>query len=189
MTVIQIDKEAIQNSSKRLFIGFALPETITEQVCELRATHLSTISGKPVSTNNLHITLSFLGSLDKKQQELIIKKLDFSTHAYINMSTEHFAHFNQAQIIYLGVEKQPKLLSLHSQLRQQLEQCEILTENRQYRPHISLLRKAKQTQIPLAQPNKITWQAKEIHLYQSKTVNNEVEYHIIHTWPLSTNSS
>ncbi len=189
MTATLIKTEVRKETSKRLFIGLALPEPIAQQVQELRSNHLNDIPAKVINTSNFHITLAFLGSVNKQQEEQIRLNLDFSSHTQVSIHTRHFDYFKQAQIIYLAIAQHPSLLSLHKHLHQQLKQCAIITESRQYRPHISLFKKAKQTHVFSVIPKKITWQAKEIHLYQSKTVNNKVEYHIIHTWLLSDGAS
>lgn len=122
----------------RLFISIDLPVDVRRQICErLEAVHSAEL--KPVSGDQLHITLAFLGTQPLNELERIEQAL---ASLAIPRLTIHCGgvHSFRSGAIWLAVKPTPELLRFQKQLCRLLMQTGVKLESRRYIPHITLLR-------------------------------------------------
>lgn len=167
---------------------------------------------KIISQQNFHITLAFLGVINNKQQNDIAKIIsekhgdikqrlsNFLQGSYTNtnalkLTLSQLGHFNKAQVLHLMPATSPDWLSyLEKVITEICQQSDILLENRAYKPHLSLYRKAK-TPLALPEPLLLNTQLpngfcyqlsiKSFSLYHSYSNSSGVIYLPIHTWKLN----
>ncbi len=168
---------------KRLF--FALwPHDVTRQQITQLIGRLSDDNLKKVRPENLHITLSFLGNVDSEtEQQLIERTARIDASAFtITFTQLHF--WRKPKILCLLSQQPPPLsmLFLVQQLAEIGEICGLKTEDRPYKPHITLARKARRA-YPL-QFKPIVWSAESFCLVESTSTVNGVSYRVLHTWKL-----
>jgi 2'-5' RNA ligase len=167
--------------SSRLF--FALwPDDQTRQK-QARLNKFIEVKGfRPVQPQNLHVTLVFLGHVDAAS-ELLIK------HSVIGISASPFVlTFDQ-----LSYWSRPKVLCLTcSQLVDEVEMLVaalnmevasfgLQTENRPYKPHITLARHAQY--LPDINFEPIVWRAESFCLVESCSEQGGVSYKVRQQWP------
>lgn len=131
--------------------------------------------------DDYHITLKFIGDCEFKQTLLIKERLKALAPKVspFNLAIEGLGTFDNnvcSKILWAGVQGElHSLLQLHQQIDAAMEQTGIDTEKNAYRPHITLARnhldgvitKEQLEMAPTIKEQMLTWQAKEIVLYQT----------------------
>lgn len=124
----------------RLFVGIALPPEL-----KLR---LSTLTGglpgaKWVDTGNLHLTLRFIGEIDEGLAADIDEALlQIRAHAFdLELAgVGQFGAGEKTRSLWVGVERNERLLQLHDKVEHALTRVGIAPEMRKYSPHVTLAR-------------------------------------------------
>ncbi len=137
----------------RLFVGLALPDTHRQQLEALQ----NGISGaRWVASQNLHITLRFIGEVDENVAEDIATALDVVRAVPMDVTLKNIGTFGRPpHALWVGVEDEPKgaLANLHATIDGVLVRAiGLKPEGRKYIPHVTLARfgKAATTQSHLS---------------------------------------
>lgn len=131
----------------RLFFGLSLPQeirAITDR-CALQAQQM--IPGRYALSENHHITLAFLGEVEKerlKDARDVLASCVAGFPAPV-LTLDGFAHFGKASngILILRVRSEPALDALHDQLVCALREAELPADPGPFSPHITLARHAQ----------------------------------------------
>lgn len=164
---------------KRLF--FALwPDQTTRQQCQ-EITQSLRGQGKPVVVSHLHATLVFLGSIDPARQLAITKAANTIDIQAMHLIFNRLSFWKKPAVVCLVAERvDPAVSSLVAQLSTSAGQLGIPIDGRTYKPHITLLRKAR-SDVNL-DFNPIQWQADSFCLVESCSTQTGVEYRVIERW-------
>ncbi|WP_394201221.1 RNA 2',3'-cyclic phosphodiesterase [Shewanella waksmanii] len=171
---------------KRIFLGFALNQQ-QQQDC-LKIQQAIWASNKPVKAQNLHLTVLFIGQLNALQLNKLSQYLDEQTSqqqfARFDIEFDRLIHWQKPQIIALGARLcPPALLHIHQSLGQFATSIASPVANQRYLPHITLFRKAKQHVAYAVNP--VVLQPACLHLFESKSTPNGVEYISLANWDLT----
>ena len=139
----------------------------------------------PVSAENLHLTLLFLGNQPMSQIPLLSQQaervVDAQATAPFAIQLDHLGLFAKAKVAWMAPSQPPEpLLRLEAELRAALAAVGIGVEDRPYRPHVTLLRKA--TRLLAGTVTPITLQATALHLYESRSTPDGVRYIQLASW-------
>ncbi|WP_166839957.1 RNA 2',3'-cyclic phosphodiesterase [Rheinheimera pleomorphica] len=163
---------------QRLFFSLKFSPAQQQQLLPYQQQALSVCPGaKAVASDNLHLTLFFLGQVDSEQrQRLINYAAQINTPAF-QLQLDHLGCFAKPKIVYLAPSQIPDALL---QLQQQVAQCckaEGFNDiHDKYRPHITLARHAA-CDAALQQPvAPLTLQVSEFALYQSAQFDGRLQY-------------
>lgn len=125
----------------RLFIAIQLDENIKNALIaaqdELRQRRFK---GRYTNINNMHLTLAFIGEYNDSDKVLnAMEQVQFTPFAltlggYIG---------NFGELLWAGVEKNPRLDKYVKQLRHALSDSRIPFDRKRFNPHITLLRNSK----------------------------------------------
>lgn len=141
---------------------------------------------KLVKKSNLHITLEFLGEVSDKDQEELIEKLNKLNHEPFDIELTRVGWWLKPQILWIGTTQIPKpLLTLVKSIRKCVKQQGLKTDQREYKPHVTIARKVKQIIVP-KETFHVPWKVDSFALVVSKSTNNGVEYCVIQEWALTT---
>jgi RNA 2',3'-cyclic 3'-phosphodiesterase len=124
----------------RLFVALSLPADLRGRLCELN-------SGLPgarwVAPESLHLTLRFIGEVDRHDAEDIDAALAglrcrrfFLTLAGLG----EFGDERRLRSVWVGVEPNPELDHLQSKVEQALQRAGQPPEKRKFKPHVTLAR-------------------------------------------------
>ena len=180
------DKNA-RKSSKTVRLFFALwPDKLIRKQIVARSKSLELErKGRQMQSFNLHITLHFIGNTTLenlhclKQQAASVKSSPFS------IELDQFGSFKKPGIVWLGCTKIPaELHRLHRKLGQHIKHCDYEPDKRQYRPHITLYRKARLAEQDTT-PEPVIWTVDSFSLIRSEPVREGVIYREIQRYPLS----
>ncbi len=129
---------------KRIFI--ALKVEAEETLLKMLSVFKSGLGNdiiKWTSTENIHITLAFLGDTDEKLIEPISSMLNekckgFGKFELIIKGSGVFRNFNDPRIIWVGIEPSDKLMHLNEVIINGLKGMNIKLENRPFNPHLTI---------------------------------------------------
>lgn len=169
-------------TDKRVFLGFSLTPLQTRQVEAIQ--QQLPLSVRRVPSDNLHMTLAFLGHASSATIEALISSIDALEKSCFTVTLNHIEHWQKPKILCLkGTASDPKLVALANAGQLIAQQLKLHQSEHDYNPHITLSRKAKAAVSNIVfEP--MVLQPKALHLFQSYTGKNGVEYPILHTWQL-----
>lgn len=124
----------------RIFAGFALPPAITGPL-------LALMGGIPgarwQSAEQLHLTLRFIGEVDRRMAEDVALALGQVSAAPITVALAGVGQFDsrgRPNAVWAGVRPPEALAALHRKIDQALVRCGLPREGRAYLPHVTLAR-------------------------------------------------
>lgn len=142
----------------RIFIAVRLPDDVIQKITRIAQYFQSQLPEgalKWVETENLHLTLRFLGEIPEATIEKIQPVLAqvAAGQGPFMLSVEGLGMYpsaNQPRTIWLGVQGAKPVKSLHAQLEQSLEKIGIDKETRPFHPHLTLARIRERTSREVA---------------------------------------
>ena len=142
----------------------------------------------PVSAENLHLTLLFLGNQPMSQIPLLSQQasqvVDALAIAPFAIQLDHLGLFAKARVAWIAPSQPPEpLLQLETRLRAALTAVGIGVEERPYRPHVTLLRKCQAATTAEVSPVELC--ANALHLYESRSTPDGVRYLQLASWPFT----
>ncbi|MFB9937575.1 RNA 2',3'-cyclic phosphodiesterase [Shewanella indica] len=175
---------------KRLFLGFspAAAERASllklQQACE-QAYEPSAPGLKKVTEANLHLTLAFLGQVTAEQLGDLLAAIPGLPLKRFRLRLEHLCFWPGPKILCLaGIAEDPALMALAKAAQQLATNLELHSSEYDYRPHITLMRRANN--LPeLEDVPTLNLTPSELQLYESLSTPTGVEYQILASWPLS----
>lgn len=169
---------------QRLFIALWPDSVVRHHLVELQ-NDLPQNNGQRVKSDNLHMTLLFLGATTAAQRECLEQRLDHFVAAPFTLSFTEFGYLRKPQVVWVGGETPPALLSLVRQMRDAATQCKFTIDSRPFQNHLTLCRKVKpkQPMFP-AMTTPIVWDVRDYALVESFTEATGVQYRVLRTWPL-----
>ena len=125
---------------KRLFLALRLDNSTRALLSGLGA---QVPGAHPVSEEQLHLTLRFIGEVDGATFRDIREGLWGLPAPPVVLSISGVGHFpprGKPRILWAGVEPSAELASLRNKVNHILRECGISPEERKYHPHITLAR-------------------------------------------------
>ena len=124
----------------RLFVGITLPPDIRLVLGML----CSGISGaRWVNTENMHMTLRFIGETDGRGASDLNMALDDIQMPAFNIAffgIGHFSNKSRLRAIWAGVEANEALLQLQAKVQKAALRAGFKPEGRKFKPHVTLAR-------------------------------------------------
>jgi len=147
---------------------------------------LRSCHGRQIAASNWHITLVFLGAVDRPGLDCLQTVADRSVGQAFELRLDHLAYWPRPKIIFLAPTEIPQaLIHLQADLSRSLATaCGYQPEIRPYRPHLSLIRKAQQGPAQ-ARVEPVEWPVTSFALVHSVTHAAGAEYRVLKQWPLA----
>ena len=165
---------------KKLF--FALwPDAAIRQQCGYV---IAKISGNcaPVALKNIHATLLFLGQINQEQETAIIAAATSIPMSSLSLCFDQLSFWKKPGIQCLTCRDfDQEVVILSEQLAAIAKHYAVAVDDRPFKPHITLARKAKQTEVIEFEP--IIWQTQAFCLVESCSLSGGVEYRLLKRWP------
>lgn len=124
----------------RLFIAIELPDDIKRLLNRLRCL---VTGARWVPVEQVHLTLAFLGEVEDGTLKLLTNELATIHVPCFDIrfgGTGCFPNRGQPHVLWVGLEPEPLLSSLATQVRTSVVACGIPLEERPFSPHITLAR-------------------------------------------------
>ena len=140
---------------------------------------------KHVKKSNLHITLEFLGEVSDQDKEELIEKINKIKNESFDIELTRTGFWKKPQILWIGTTQIPEsLIKLVKLIKKCVKQQGLKTDQREYKPHVTIARKVKQVIVP-KETFYIPWHVDNFALVVSNSTNDGVEYGVIKDWPLT----
>ena len=180
----------------RLFVALEIPPAVRESLGEFLAA-LRALSPQPrwVRTDNLHITLKFIGEVQPEKLGDIRAALS-AVHSNRSVTLDFrgvgfFPNEKRPRVFWAGIEASANLARLAGDIDSALEKLGVPPEKRPFSPHLTLARFE-----PPGLPEKLraviqenarrefgSVAAREFHLIESKLKPGGAEYTTLETFP------
>jgi 2'-5' RNA ligase len=140
---------------KRIFIAVKVGagEILLKMISSFK-TGLSNENIKWTNTDNIHITLSFLGDTEESQiiainEILMLRCEGFGQFDLVLKGTGVFKSQGDPRVIWVGIEPSEKFIRLNSLIKSSLAQAGTITEDRPFKPHLTLgrIKHLKNTEV------------------------------------------
>lgn len=168
-----------RSDTARLFIALWPDPQVRGMLREWRDGWAWPQSASPVRTEQLHVTLHFLGNVPQLRVPELAQGLDVRFAPFeLDFGHPELWH---GGIAVLAPEAVPEpLLALHGALGEALERLGLTPEARPYRPHVTLARRAGAAPPPIPGPP-FRWPIGGYALMQSK-VGDGAEYGVVQSY-------
>ncbi|NOR81693.1 MAG: RNA 2',3'-cyclic phosphodiesterase [Methyloprofundus sp.] len=165
---------------KRLF--FALwPSSETRMQVGKMSQSVYSKDLKKVKADNLHVTLVFLGNVDAELEIMIRQSMKNISGQPFTLYFDQLAFWKSPRVLCLTTLQYDQQLSiLVESLKKELKACGVAVEDRLYKPHITLARKARRL-IEVDVPP-IEWLAQSFCLVESISTSDGVHYQVLQRW-------
>lgn len=181
------------NSGKSLRVFFAFwPDTeVAARLHALAQSQHQRLNGRVMREDTLHCTLVFIGNVETERLSDLQAAADGIRLPGFGVTFDQSGCWRHNQIAYLGMQQVPEALKcLQGDLVTRLKTSGFNIEQREYRPHITLLRKADCTaakagatkENPATEP--VDWAVRDFVLVRSSMSANGSRYEQIGQWPL-----
>ena len=131
----------------RTFVGFELPEKIRSFISSIQEDLKSNrLDARWVQPKNIHLTLKFLGNINKDDTQKVGAAIFKSAADYAPISLAAkgigaFPGINRPRVLWIGIKGQiDMLIQLQKSLDDKLEEIGFPKENRPFKGHLTLAR-------------------------------------------------
>ena len=126
----------------RYFLGIPFPEDVRKELSRFTPGRSAGI--RPTAAKKLHLTLHFLGPLDRQHLATVVEEMQRFQAAAFSLTivgAGQFPERGRARVLWAGVESSAALTELHRRTAEMLAKAMgFSAEKRCYRPHITLAR-------------------------------------------------
>ena len=172
--------------TRRLFFALWPDDEIRHQLNET-AIHYRPEKSRAIRPANLHATLVFLGLQPDELLSRISNAAAMTQGQVFSLSLQQLQVWHRPQVLCLCPEHVPdELMGLQQQLRQELIDVGVMTEDRKYRPHVTLARKVRHKLDTSQLSPEIVWPVNSFSLVESILSAEGVRYQELQSWPLNT---
>lgn len=142
--------------------------------------------GRAMLGETLHNTLVFIGNVEQSRLEALqLAALEVSTASF-GLCFDEARYWGHNHIVYAAPAEVPRhLAQLVSALEQRLAMHRFKFDQREYKPHVTLLRNAHWTDAPLPDMPPVCWQIKDFALVQSMQQDGLASYRVLARFALS----
>lgn len=167
----------------RLFIAINFnPETRSRLVLLRDELHNNSSKGRFSATENLHLTLVFLGECDEKQVTDVKSALNAVKFEPFVINIGCIGRFkrNGGDIWWAGISNCKQLTKLYEDLTKKLTEIGFQTEKRKFSPHITLGREITTKESPRL-IEEFGQTIDKIELMKSERIAGKLKYTVIHS--------
>lgn len=167
----------------RLFLALDVKPGDKKAINKWRDETLS-IDAKPVDKENFHITLAFIGQIEKQELEALKSDIQQRFNQIIlprlkkTLLLSDVGLFKKPKVLYLSLAETPNWLSLLADAFQSFS----TTPERPYSPHLTIFRKV--TKTPQCAPMNYKLLINSFSLYESKSSQEGVKYTPLYSWEI-----
>lgn len=133
-----------QNQTPRLFTAIALPDPVRQELARLQTLNHAQGQGPEITwqqPRNLHITLNFIGAVDRAHLPGLSEALASIQHPTFSLSLEGvgcFGSATQPRVLWAGITTSSTLHTLQQQALNALKNVGFQPDEKPYHPHVTL---------------------------------------------------
>jgi 2'-5' RNA ligase len=175
------DTADARSGLRRVF--FALwPDDATRSALVRATKHaVALCGGRPIAKERLHITVAFLAGVTEEQLASARTVGPVAVGPF-DLTLDLLGVWPQSRVLWLAGRHIPdELNALETELWARLEQRGFEPEERIYRPHLTLARRARAVEEAV---DPVTWRVTDLALVESLPHGRNVHYEVLERWPL-----
>ena len=131
----------------RTFIAIEVPCDFGDELAHLSRQLACTVPGRFMRRETYHLTLAFLGERGEMESHLVIEAMDevAGDGRLLGLAPTGLGTFGKPAdcTVWLGISPAPELMGMAADLRRALTERGIAFDTKPFRPHITLVRRAK----------------------------------------------
>lgn len=136
--------------------------------------------GRAMRADTLHATLVFLGDVAEHRLEALSLAAQETEFRGFSLSLTTACYWGHNHIVYAAPDViPPQLADLADELGQNLRRHRFRIEQREYKPHITLLRNAKWSDLDLPPMPSVRWRVRGFALVQSLSDEQGARYKVL----------
>lgn len=133
---------------------------------------------------NIHLTLAFLGNVPVARLPDLHVLAGGIKGTEFDLTIDTLNHWRHNRIVWVGAVRCPDVLrGLAANLARELKAAGFRSEEREYVPHITLLREARRGPTAASSVS-IVWHVDQFTLVRSSRRNGATAYEVVARWPL-----
>ncbi len=137
--------------------------------------------GRPIAKDRLHLTVAFLGELTAAGLAVARGVPPLEVGAF-ELTLDAVGVWPDSRVLWLAPRALPAPLEeLEARLKERLAAQGFAGEDRLYRPHVTLARRARPVEADLVP---VHWRVEDLALVESFPVGRNVHYDVLERWPL-----
>lgn len=142
-----------------------------------------------VAAESLHLTLVFLGAATPEQLDCTRDRASRLTCEAFELSIDRLGGFGRSGIFWAGASQTPPALSaLVADLQCAARECDFAIDERPFRPHVTLARRAHGMRGASIDPS-LRWIVSEFCLVETVSMERAARYAVRERWALSAPST
>jgi 2'-5' RNA ligase len=142
---------------------------------------VSVSGGRPIAKERLHITVAFLGELTAAGVEVARGVPPIAVGPF-ELRLDAIGVWPESKILWLAPTAPPEaLMELEASLWARLAERGFRAEDRDYRPHVTLARRARPVEAAV---EPVVFSVAELALVESFPEGRNVHYEVLERWPL-----
>lgn len=143
--------------------------------------------GRAMRGETLHNTLVFIGDIDQSRLEALQLAAQEVSWEGFELCFDNARYWGHNHIVYAAPGHLPQQLTqLAGALEQNLLRHRFKFDNREYKPHVTLLRDARWTDAPLPGMPPVRWLIQDFALVRSVNQEGLAGYRVLARFPLNT---
>ncbi len=152
----------------RAFFALSPDAEVRESLAALGRDVARRCRGRAVSPENAHLTLAFIGDIDKSALPVLQSVGDGVPKSGFDVNFDSLGAWRASGVAWIAPSVLPPALQrLHAALAKSLADAGFALETRPFRPHVTLARRCLQP-LPRARSAPIVWHADKLHLVGSE---------------------
>jgi 2'-5' RNA ligase len=167
--------------SRRVFFALWPDADTRARLARMTKDAVRRSGGRPIAKDRFHITVAFLGNLTPAGLEIASAVPPIPVGAFA-LALDTIGAFAASRTLWFGARSVPPALTeLERRLWEGLTAKGFVREERIYRPHVTLARRARAVD---EQIDPVEWRVGELALVESLAAGRNVHYEPLRTWPL-----
>jgi 2'-5' RNA ligase len=168
---------------QRLFFALWPDDAVRARLEEL-AMQAAGGNGRAVAAQNQHITVVYIGPAAAEMRDCLCAQVDAIRCPPFELRLDQLGYWSRPRVVWLASSETPAALAiLYRDLSERLRSCGYQPETRPFRPHATLVRKARRKPgMTMSEP--VVWAVDRLCLVESLTEPAGVRYEVQRSWPL-----
>lgn len=178
---------APREPTRRLFFALWPDAGMREALTRAARKAVRVSGGRPVSRNNLHLTLAFLGGVSDSRIEQVTDVAHrvrmWHQGLTLQMRLERLEHWPGPRVLCALPQRSPAAAGTLAQaLLEQLAAAGFSPDIKPFRPHVTVARKVMHASS--LQMHAVDWRFSAFALIESRTLESGPVYSVVETYPL-----
>lgn len=177
-------------SARRLFFALWPSEVMQKDLAHAVRKVIKAAGGRPIPTENLHLTLAFLGSVPEESLDglaAVAQRVAGAcdpARAVIDVTLDRIDYWPKSQLVCAVASRTPDVaIELAARLKRDLVAAGFAPDLKPFRVHVTLARKVARVTRRLDMAE-VTWTFSDVRLVESRTDPAGSLYSTVCSWPL-----